>query len=72
MVPAVRDGFAFEYGHEEAHEEVAGSDCLGQDANGSEVPNDAEDTVVKKYQRSLDGDGCAEIRQLDAQRGLSG
>ncbi|KAL9074760.1 MAG: hypothetical protein Q9161_002129 [Pseudevernia consocians] len=46
LVPVVGDGPAFEDGREKADHEIAGDDAFGEDEEGAEPANYAEQTVV--------------------------
>lgn len=64
LVPVVGDGPAFEDGREEADHEIAGDDAFGEDEEGAEPANYAEQTVVYENEGGLEGYGGAEVEDL--------
>ena len=65
LVPVVGDGAAFEYGGEQADDEVAGDDGFGAGEEYTEPADYAEEAVVQEDDGRLESYGGAEVDYLN-------
>ena len=66
LVPVVGDWAAFEYGREEADDEVAGDDGFGAGKDYTEPADYAEEAVIQEDDGRLESYGSAEVDYLNS------